>query len=182
MKSIYRVERDSDSVSMSTTSSRAGPGRAHWKDVDSSLGSLIGDTTAEIPLDQALDFNPSEGILSRACVGCYEAYEQWQGVVPSSGSRRITYGQGSMLSEGDTEEQQNSEATKSALNKTKRNIGRIPDGFLGGSSSEEFGREDIVRQSPPAVPGNIAIRKRPSTDQAAMPMASVPQDWSWSTF
>ncbi|CAO3567580.1 unnamed protein product [Mortierella alpina] len=208
MKSVYRVERDSDSVSMNTTSSRAGPGRAHWKPDHSTLvctwpgcrlefgffdrrhhcrkcGDIFCNAHCNraVPLDAALDFNPSEGILSRACVGCYEAFEQWQGVLPSSSSRKVTFGQGSMLSEVENEEQQqHSEAAKSALNKTKRNIGRIPDGFLGGGSSEEFGREDIVRQSRPAAPGNIAIKKRPSTDQATMPMPSVPQDWSWSTF
>ncbi|KAG9322677.1 hypothetical protein KVV02_008254 [Mortierella alpina] len=207
MKSVYRVERDSDSVSMSTTSSRAGPGRAHWKPDHSTLvctwpgcrlefgffdrrhhcrkcGDIFcsAHCSREVPLDQALDFNPSEGILSRTCVGCYEAFEQWQGVLPSSSSRKVTFGQGSMISEGETEQQQqHGDATKS-LNKTKRNIGRIPDGFLGGGSSEEFGREDIVRQSRPAVPGNIAIKKRPSTDQVTMPMPSVPHDWSWSTF
>ncbi|KAG0326333.1 hypothetical protein BGZ99_009685 [Dissophora globulifera] len=38
----------------------------------------------EVPLDQALDFNPKDGALSRACVGCFEAYEQWLGVIPST--------------------------------------------------------------------------------------------------
>ena len=101
-------------------------------------------------MDQALDFNPSEGILSRACVGCYEAFEQWQGVLPPSNPKRVTFGHGStsalshMQSEGETEPQHR-DATKSILNKTKRNIGHIPDGFLGGDSSEEFGREGMAR-------------------------------------
>ncbi|KAF9573675.1 hypothetical protein EC968_008191 [Mortierella alpina] len=210
MKSVYRAERDSDSMSMSTTSSRAGPGRAHWKPDHSTLvctwpgcrlefgffdrrhhcrkcGDIFcsAHCSREVPLDQALDFNPSEGVLSRACVGCYEAFEQWQGILPSSSPKKVTFGHGSMLGEREAEQeqqQQHSDAARSTVNnKPKRNIGHIPDGFLGGSS-EDFGREDIVRQSRPAVPGNIAIKKRPSTDQTTMPMPSVPHDWSWSTF
>ncbi|KAG0208719.1 hypothetical protein BGX28_000417 [Mortierella sp. GBA30] len=176
MKSIYRAERDSDSMSMSTTSSRAGPGRAHWKPDSGTLvctwpGCRLefgffdrrhhcrnAHCSREVPLDQALDFNPSEGVMSRACVGCYEAYEQWQGNVPVN-----SYGTSSALYQMQCEsdyEQRNSSTTSSTSSNQKRNIGRIPDGFLGGSSSEEFGRE--VRQPQPA-PGNIAIKKRPST-------------------
>ncbi|KAG0309696.1 hypothetical protein BGZ98_009454 [Dissophora globulifera] len=150
---------ESDSDAMSTTSSIMGPSRAHWK---------------EVPLDQALDFNPKDGALSRACVGCFEAYEQWLGVIPSTipTSRNDSGGINNQLSRdehgsstaGTTTTKKPSPSSSSTGSSRKLNTGYIPDGFLGGESTREaIGREDIVRQSSPAS-ANIAIKRRPSTE------------------
>ncbi|KAG0366451.1 hypothetical protein BGZ54_005333 [Gamsiella multidivaricata] len=116
-----------------------------------------------IPLDQALDFSPSEGVMSRACVGCFEAYEQWQGLVPS-GRNPFTHVSEDMtqaIAGGSTKT-----GTASSSNH-RPNLGRIPDGYLGGESTREaIGREDVVRQTTPAS-ANIAIKKQSSTDTSA---------------
>ncbi|KAI7819198.1 hypothetical protein BC939DRAFT_495356 [Gamsiella multidivaricata] len=197
----YRKDRDNDSLS--TTASTTGPGRAHWKPDSSTnvctwpgcrlmfglfdrrhhcrkCGDIFCSTHCSkgIPLDQALDFSPSEGVMSRACVGCFEAYEQWQGLVPS-GRNPFTHVSEDMtqaIAGGSTKT-----GTASSSNH-RPNLGRIPDGYLGGESTREaIGREDVVRQTTPAS-ANIAIKKQSSTDQTVLPMPSVPHDWSWSTF
>ncbi|KAI8595290.1 hypothetical protein EDD21DRAFT_391559 [Dissophora ornata] len=211
----YRRDRDNDSTS--TTSSIAGPGRAHWKPDSSTnvctwpgcrlefglfdrrhhcrkCGDIFCSThcSKEVPLDQALDFNPTEGMMGRSCVGCFEAYEQWQGLIPSgrnysSNIFSDAYGSGTGFGTGarHTTSNTNESSSKSMTSQPpsrKPNIGRIPDGFLGGeSTSEAFGREDIVRQSS-SSPANIAIKRQPPTEPTVMPMPSVPHDWSWSTF
>ncbi|KAF9121564.1 hypothetical protein BGW39_010424 [Mortierella sp. 14UC] len=139
----------------------------------------------EVPLDQALDFNPSEGVMSRACVGCYEAYEQWQGVIPSPEydqaylhsafreSHDTTHpGATAAATVAATAESSPSRSTSSlsaSTTNSKKNTGQLPDGYLGDDQSR-------------AETSNIAIKRRPSKDQTIMPMPSVPHDWSWSTF
>lgn len=92
----------------------------------------------EVPLDQALDFNPSDGIMSRACVGCYEAYEQWQGVIPSPEYDQ-TYlhsafreshepSHPSALTTAATE---SSSSSSHSGSNSKKNTGQLPDGYLG---------------------------------------------------
>ncbi|KAG0266128.1 hypothetical protein BGZ95_003105 [Linnemannia exigua] len=186
-------------------SNAIGPSRAHWKwfgggptaalksahgqDVSASLASLTAGTTAG---DQALDFNSVMGVTSRACTGCFEAYEQWQGLIPSTGttftsqqSARGTFGSVSdshIPSEYST--LKGSPLSKaSGLSPSRKNIGHIPDGLLGGSASsnETLGRDDLSRL-PKSASDNIAIKTRPVQDTSNMPMPSVPHDWSWSTF
>ncbi|KAG9069895.1 hypothetical protein KI688_009220 [Linnemannia hyalina] len=196
LTSIYRpaaVARDTDSAS--TYSVTSGPGRAHWKASQTallsahgqvaaaSLVSLTEDTIAEnifcsahcskeVPLDQALDFNPSDGIMSRACVGCYEAYEQWQGVIPSP-----EYDQAYLHSafreahESTHPNAPTAAAAESSGSNSKKNTGQLPEGYLG---TDEQSKTET---------SNITIKRRPSKDQTTMmPMPSVPHDWSWSTF
>ncbi|KAF8977483.1 hypothetical protein BGZ46_007351, partial [Entomortierella lignicola] len=207
LTNAYRNHRDNVSLN-SVSSNTAGPGRAHWKPDSSTnvctwpgcrlefglfdrrhhcrkCGDIFCSThcSKEIPLDQALDFNPSKGVMSRACVGCFEAYEQWQGLI-SSGSNSSNFtsqGVHSSTSNPSTAENPSlntSTTTRSATHKP--NTGYLPDGYLGGDSTKEgIGREDIVRQANPAT-SNIAIKRQPSIDQTVMPMPSVPHDWSWS--
>ncbi|KAG0071989.1 hypothetical protein BGZ89_008718 [Linnemannia elongata] len=194
-----------------------GPGRAHWKPDSSTQvctrpGCLrefgffdrrhhcrrCGDIfcsahcSKAVPLDQALDFNPAMGVTSRACTGCFEAYEQWQGLIPSNGttftsqqSARGTFGSVSdshIPSEYST--LKGSPQSKPAgLSPTRKNTGHIPDGLLAGSTSsnETLGRDDVMRL-PKSASDNIAIKTRPVQDTSNMPMPSVPHDWSWSTF
>ncbi|KAG0366229.1 hypothetical protein BGX24_003793 [Mortierella sp. AD032] len=198
-------------------SNAIGPSRAHWKPDSSTQvctwpGCLrefglfdrrhhcrrCGDIfcsahcSKAVPLDQALDFNPAMGVTSRACTGCYEAYEQWQGLIPSNGttfmsqqSARGTFGSVSdshIPSEYST--LKGSPLSKaSGLSPSRKNVGHIPDGPLGGSASsnETLGRDDLVRL-PKSASDNIAIKTRPVQDTSNMPMPSVPHDWSWSTF
>ncbi|KAF9910571.1 hypothetical protein EC991_006130 [Linnemannia zychae] len=198
-------------------SNATGPSRAHWKPDNSTQvctwpGCLrefgffdrrhhcrrCGDIfcsahcSKAVPLDQALDFNPAMGLASRACTGCFEAYEQWQGLTPSSGttftsqqSARGTFGSVSdshIPSEYST--LKGSPLSKPAgLSPGRKNTGHIPDGLLGGSTSsnETLGRDDLVRL-PKSASDNIAIKTRPVQDASNMPMPSVPHDWSWSTF
>ncbi|KAF8924815.1 hypothetical protein BGZ58_001400 [Dissophora ornata] len=116
-------------------------------------------------------------MMGRSCVGCFEAYEQWQGLIPSgrnysSNIFSDAYGSGTGFGTGarHTTSNTNESSSKSMTSQPpsrKPNIGRIPDGFLGGeSTSEAFGREDIVRQSS-SSPANIAIKRQPPTDTAA---------------
>ncbi|KAI8353883.1 hypothetical protein B0O80DRAFT_65015 [Mortierella sp. GBAus27b] len=205
--STYRKDHDSDSSSI--TSNITGPGRAHWKPDNSTnvctwpgckvefglfdrrhhcrkCGDIFCNThcSKEVPLDYTLDFNPAEGVMSRACVGCHEAYGQWHVHPPSNRNHRAE-GLKRNISNPNTSTTTKSppsagSASSSSTLGRKLNTGRIPDGFLGGDLTiEGIGREDIVRQ-PGSV--NIAIKKQPSSDQTVMPMASVPHDWSWSTF
>ncbi|KAK3839733.1 MAG: hypothetical protein J3R72DRAFT_447461 [Linnemannia gamsii] len=198
-------------------SNAIGPSRAHWKPDSSTQvctwpGCLrefgffdrrhhcrrCGDIfcsahcSKAVPLDQALDFNPAMGVTSRACTGCYEAYEQWQGLIPSNGttfmsqqSARGTFGSVSdshIPSEYST--LKGSPLSKaSGLSPSRKNVGHIPDGLLGGSASsnETLGRDDLARL-PKSASDNIAIKTRPVQDTSNMPMPSVPHDWSWSTF
>ncbi|KAG0053118.1 hypothetical protein BGZ83_001650 [Gryganskiella cystojenkinii] len=161
-----------------------------------------------IPLDQALDFNPTSGVQSRACIGCFEAFEQWQGLIPSPPPNPVRYAFQSILQEqkhnnriagsasdgqiasnttifGDYNNNGHSVAHKSSSpellsNRKTLNTGHIPEGLLGSNSSgETLGREDIVRL-PKTSTENIAIKTRPIADPTNMPMPSVPHDWSWN--
>ncbi|KAG0295713.1 hypothetical protein BGZ96_011180 [Linnemannia gamsii] len=148
--------RDSDTAS--TYSVTSGPGRAHWKaiplsvhgqDAVSSLVSLTGDT---IVGNQGLDFNPSEGVLSRACVGCYEAFEQWQGVIPSPEYDR-TYIHSAFRESHETKHPPGTVATTAAESSgpnSKKNTGQLPEGDLGNEVQ------------PKSETSNIAIKRRPS--------------------
>ncbi|KAH7050635.1 hypothetical protein BKA57DRAFT_459181 [Linnemannia elongata] len=203
LTSTYRpaaVARDSDSVS--TYSVTSGPGRAHWKPDSSTLvctwpgcrrefgffdrrhhcrkcGDIFcsAHCSKEVPLDQGLDFNPSDGVMSRACVGCYEAYEQWQGVIPSPEYDQ-TYLHSAFRESHETTHPnapttaaaESSSSSSHSGSSTKRNTGQLPEGYLGNDEQSK------------AETSNIAIKRRPSKDQTIMPMPSVPHDWSWSTF
>ncbi|KAF9896354.1 hypothetical protein BX616_007630, partial [Lobosporangium transversale] len=106
LTSSYRSER-----SNSFYGTTSGPSRAHWKPDSSTqvctwpgchlefgffdrrhhcrkCGDIFcsAHCSKSVPLDYALDFNPAMGVMSRACIGCFEAYEQWQGLIPSSPS------------------------------------------------------------------------------------------------
>ncbi|KAF9540807.1 hypothetical protein EC957_003729 [Mortierella hygrophila] len=169
LTSTYRpaaLARDSDSAS--TYSVNSGPGRAHWK----ANIFCSAHCSKEVPLDQALDFNPSDGVMSRACVGCYEAYEQWQGVIPSPEYDQ-TYLH-SAFREAHESTHLSAPATaaaESSGSNSKKNTGQLPEGYLG---TDEQSKSET---------SNITIKRRPSKDQTTMmPMPSVPHDWSWSTF
>lgn len=105
-----------------------------------------------VPLDQALDFNPAMGVISRACTGCFEAYEQWQGLIPSNGttftsqqSARGTFGSVSDSHiPGEYSTHKGSPLSKPAgSSPSRKNTGHIPDGLLAGSTSsnETLGRD-----------------------------------------
>lgn len=87
-------------------------------------------------MDQGLDFNPSEGVLSRACVGCYEAYEQWQGVIPSPEYDQ-TYIHSAFRESHETKHPPGTVATTAESSvslsgsNSKKNTGQLPDGPLG---------------------------------------------------
>ncbi|KAF9315059.1 hypothetical protein BG003_003515 [Podila horticola] len=194
----------------------AGPSRAHWKPDHSTnectwpgchqefgffdrrhhcrrCGEIFcsAHCSKTIPLDHALDFNPAMGVSSRACIGCFEEYEQWQGLVPtslalSSSSYANNTNQNTRGSIGSVSESNLDNYTSDKGNNNgRKNTGHIPEGLLGqngsSSSGETLGREDIVRL-PKSTSDNIAIKSRPAQDQTVMPMPSVPHDWSWSTF
>ncbi|KAF8929144.1 hypothetical protein BGZ58_009145 [Dissophora ornata] len=160
----------SDHNSSYTTNVSPGPSRAHWK---------------AIPLDQALDFNPAMGIMSRACTGCFEAFEQWQGFAPTTpfASQNNTRNPFGSVSDSQITGEYAS-PTKNGGSLSPSNA-RKTEGLLGQADStvsgEAMGRDDIVRL-PKSASDNIAIKARPVQDTAAMPMPSVPHDWSWSTF
>lgn len=100
-----------------------------------------------IPLDRSLDFRPSEGVSSRACNSCFEAFEQWQQNLTCT--TRGTYHHikdsfGLASSFGNTDSCVSdrhrlltpSGQTYGGVNK---NLGSIPDGFLG--PKDALGRE-----------------------------------------
>ncbi|KAI1320943.1 hypothetical protein EDD11_009266 [Mortierella claussenii] len=233
LTNAYRPDR-SRTYSPSPAS---GPSRAHWKPDSSTQvctwpGCLrefgffdrrhhcrkCGDIfcsahcSKAIPLDQALDFNPATGVMSRACIGCFEAYEQWQGLIPSSSTTnsftnetRGVFGVGSdnnqVAGEYSTNKNNhngngNSTATESsALSPNgshiqlngggKKNTGQLAEGLLGQNASGTSGEtlgRDDVVRLPKSASDNIAIKARPVQDTTVMPMPSVPHDWSWSTF
>ncbi|KAF9921897.1 hypothetical protein FBU30_008040 [Linnemannia zychae] len=200
-----------------TNPNAIGPGRAHWKPDNSTQvctwpGCLLefgffdrrhhcrrcGDIfcsahcSKSVPLDQALDFNLAMGVPSRACIGCYEAYEQWQGLIPSNGTA-FTSQQNARGTFGSVSDSQISSeystfkgsplSRSSGLSPNHKGTGHSPDGFLGGSTSsnETLSGDDMMRFSK-STSDNIAIKTRPVQDPATMPMPSVPHDWSWSTF
>ncbi|KAG0326811.1 hypothetical protein BG004_002899, partial [Podila humilis] len=127
-----------------------------------------------IPLDQSLDFNPSQGVLSRACNACFETFEQWQLNVTSA-TRGLSYHQSSRGTFG-TLTSSFGTTTSSCVSdrrrplppsvpgvvvghgEMKKNLGAIPDGFLG--PKDEFGRDDIVFQQS----RDIAIKARSNTE------------------
>ncbi|KAG0347239.1 hypothetical protein BG005_000298 [Podila minutissima] len=193
-----------------------GPSRAHWKPDNSAhectwpgchqefgffdrrhhcrrCGEIFcsAHCSKTIPLDHALDFNPAMGVNSRACIGCFEEYEQWQGLVPTSlALSSSTYTNSNIQNTrgaiGSVSESNLGSYTSDKGNSDgRKNTGHIPEGLLGqngsSSSGETLGREDIVRL-PKSTSDNIAIKSRPAQDQTVMPMPSVPHDWSWSTF
>ncbi|KAG0000607.1 hypothetical protein BGZ79_005735 [Entomortierella chlamydospora] len=203
LTSTYRSSRDNDSLS-SVSSNFTGPGRAHWKPDSSTnfctwpgcrlefslfdrrhhcrkCGDIFCSThcSKEVPLDQTLDFNPSKGIMSRACVGCFEAYEQWQGLIPSGrnlcssnssnfssqGMHAAAGTNNNPASLGHPNTSSSNTSTNSIASTHRPNTGYIPDGYLGGDNTREgIGREDIVRQTTPST-GNIAIKRQPSIGQ-----------------
>lgn len=109
-----------------------------------------------IPLDHALDFNPAMGVSSRACIGCFEEYEQWQGLVPtslalSSSSYANNTNQNTRGSIGSVSESNLDNYTSDKGNNNgRKNTGHIPEGLLGqngsSSSGETLGREGMKRQ------------------------------------
>ncbi|KAG0347815.1 hypothetical protein BGZ54_004792 [Gamsiella multidivaricata] len=113
------------------------------------------------------------GVMSRACIGCYEAYEQWVGFdpAPSSSTNSTVRGAFGSVSDG-----QITTDSKAAGSLPHENTGKSE-----GLSSEALGRDDIVRL-PKSASDNIAIKTKPVPDTTVMPMPSVPHDWSWSTF
>ncbi|KAF9111947.1 hypothetical protein BGX27_004207 [Mortierella sp. AM989] len=136
--------------------------------VDLNSASLTGGTIVEkVPLDQALDFNPAKGIMSRACVGCFEAYEQWQGLIPSG--RNLCSSNSSNFSTQDMNGSSNNQASSghSGASGTapntratahKPNTGYLPDGYLGGDNSREgIGREG--QQQPDASTTHAELAK-----------------------
>ncbi|ORZ28431.1 hypothetical protein BCR41DRAFT_73848 [Lobosporangium transversale] len=234
-----RFDRDNDSLRSNASLGITGPSRAHWKPDSSTnvctwpgcrvefglfdrrhhcrkCGDIFCSThcSKEVPLDQALDFNPIEGRKSRACVGCFEQFERWQGKTPTSSNSDYIFNNSYGNSNNNSNSNNNNSSSSynsvyhsansggnSSANSTdpfsapkislspiisaatqRPNIGRIPDGFLGGQSTREaIGRDDIVRRKSPSS-RTIPIKRRPSTDPTVMPMPSVPHDWSWSTF
>ncbi|KAF9100997.1 hypothetical protein BGX27_000159 [Mortierella sp. AM989] len=193
--SSYRSDRNNANLS----SPNSGPSRAHWKPDSSTQvctwpGCLrefgffdrrhhcrkCGDIfcsahcSKAIPLDQALDFNPAMGVISRACTGCYEAYEQWQGLAPSStpfpGQSTVRGAFGFV-----SDSQIAGEYAANAPSAVNKHTGSLPpatgrkqtEGLLGhtpNGSPNELGREDVVRL-PKSVSENIAIKTRPVQDQ-----------------
>ncbi|KAF9428059.1 hypothetical protein BGZ76_002075, partial [Entomortierella beljakovae] len=197
LSSAYKSGRDTDSLN-SNSSATSGPSRAHWKPDSSTnvctwpgcrlefnlfdrrhhcrkCGDIFCSThcSKEVPLDNTLEFNISKGTKGRACIGCYEAYEQWQGITPSGRN------QSSSNFARDPCVPTNAN-TLSNSSTHKLNSGHVPDECLAGETTREsLGREDIVRPSNGGS-GNIAIKKQPApVDQSQMPMPSVPHDWSW---
>ncbi|KAG0287440.1 hypothetical protein BGZ98_004639, partial [Dissophora globulifera] len=185
--SSYRPER---SGSFSTISS-PGPSRAHWKPDSSSQvctwpGCLrefgffdrrhhcrkCGDIfcsahcSKAVPLDQALDFNPAMGIMSRACTGCYEAYEQWQGLVPATSfaTQHSIRGPFGFVSDSQIAGEYSSQNKNINSGSMTPAIIKKSEGLLDQAgtavTSETLGREDIVRPSRPTTE-NIAIKTRP---------------------
>ncbi|KAF9207762.1 hypothetical protein BGZ49_010584 [Haplosporangium sp. Z 27] len=185
--SSYRLDR-SNSFSQNPN---AGPGRAHWKPDSSTQvctwpGCLrefgffdrrhhcrkCGDIfcsahcSKAIPLDQALDFNPSMGVMSRACTGCYESYEQWQGLAPSTTvpGQSVHRGAFGFVSDSQIAATNTSGSTKNAGSLSPVTGRKNTEGLLGntthGTPNETLGREDIVRL-PTSVPENIAIKTLP---------------------
>ncbi|GJJ77105.1 hypothetical protein EMPS_09464 [Entomortierella parvispora] len=188
----YRLERDSDSLS--TTSSITGLSRAHWKPDSSApvctwpgcyiefglfdrrhhcrkCGDIFCSThcSKEVPLDYSLEFNPEDGVASRACVGCFEAFEQWKSPVSFSSASAFDRPLEDRLATGSSSREDvvhgdRDPAPAARATLQRKNTGQLPEGFLGGSTSgEAFGREDIVRPSN-AASGNIAIKKRPTQE------------------
>ncbi|KAF9912406.1 hypothetical protein EC991_011098 [Linnemannia zychae] len=167
LTNTYRAAAGRDSDSASTYSVTSGPSRSHWKASpcqveDQKCGDIFcsAHCSKEIPLDQALDFNPSEGVMSRACVGCYEAYEQWQGVIPSpeydqtylhSAFREShdTTHPGSTAAAVESSTSHSASSNSASNNNSKKNTGQLPDGYLGDDQSR-------------AETSNIAIKRRPS--------------------
>lgn len=107
-----------------------------------------------IPLDHALDFNPAMGVSSRACIGCFEEYEQWQGLVPTSlALSSSTYAnnnsqntRGAIGSVSESNISDNNSSDKG--NNSRKNTGHIPEGLLGQNGStlsgETLGREGMT--------------------------------------
>ncbi|KAF9586001.1 hypothetical protein BGW38_010534 [Lunasporangiospora selenospora] len=189
----YRADKDNDSLNPANTN---GPSRAHWKPDNSTnlckwpgcrreftffdrrhhcrkCGDIFCSIHCSklVPLSYTLEFSPSEGIESRACVGCFEAYEQWQGIIPASSSNTHNVSQpgnppskpsGNMNSrdQGRVSAKETDDTGRHSAQ--KRNYGQLPDGYLGSTNpSQEIGREDVVRFQAP-VSDNIAIKTRPS--------------------
>ncbi|KAF9427361.1 hypothetical protein BGZ94_005046 [Podila epigama] len=153
----HRSNRGSDA-----TLSTQGPSRAHWK---------------TIPLDNALDFNPAMGISSRACIGCFEEFEQWQGVVPTSlTSPSSTYNspqqqlthhsRGAIGSVSESNLANNYGSGAGVGTSSHKPNGHITDGLFSqtgsSTSGDTLGREDIVRGLPKSTSDNIAIKSRPA--------------------
>jgi hypothetical protein len=83
-------------------------------------------------------------VLSRACIGCYDDYEERQSHTPSSRSNRSDAPTQDSTDRGVGSTTTPSESGSSAFNH-KPNVGRIPDGFLGGDPTlESIGREGKV--------------------------------------
>ncbi|KAF9577109.1 hypothetical protein BGW38_007893, partial [Lunasporangiospora selenospora] len=97
------------------------------------------------------------GVNSRACVGCLEAFEQWQGLAPTVTASMTTTLRSTL---GSISDNTGSKLNGGGIKKTAT-TGHLPDGLLGSnSSSETLGREDIVRL-PKTVSDNIAIKTQP---------------------
>ncbi|KAF9990052.1 hypothetical protein BGZ75_003821 [Mortierella antarctica] len=220
----------SNRVGVDSPNTTVGPSRAHWKPDNSTQvctwpGCLrefgffdrrhhcrkCGDIfcsahcSKAIPLDHSLDFNPAMGVSSRACIGCFESYEQWQGLIPTTTNTTYTsqhtvrgafgHVSDSAIPTGEYTSTTTTTTTTPSLNHkssgllspeyARKNTGKIAEGYLGqtgnGTLNETLGREDIVRL-PKSASDTIAIKTRPVQDPATMPMPSVPHDWSWSTF
>ncbi|KAF9943834.1 hypothetical protein BGZ65_000156, partial [Modicella reniformis] len=121
-----------------------------------------------IPLDYGLDFNPAMGVMSRACPGCFEAYEQWQGLgsttsttstttstlLQISSSRTVSNSPGS----GEYGSGVSKDGGLLSSHNTRKSEGRL--GQTANGSSETLGREDIVRL-PKSMSETIAIKTRP---------------------
>lgn len=100
-----------------------------------------------VPLDRSLDFSPSEGVSCRACIGCFEAFEQWQQNLTCT--TRGTYHHvkdsfgltGSLGNTGSCVSNHHQPLTPSgqANGGVNKNLGSIPDGFLG--PKDALGRE-----------------------------------------
>ncbi|KAF9996369.1 hypothetical protein BGZ79_009884 [Entomortierella chlamydospora] len=176
--SSHRPDRSNSHSSTSCS----GPSRAHWK---VKCGDIFcsAHCSKSIPLDQALDFNPAMGVMSRACTGCFEAYEQWQGLAPSTTTLGQPGSRGAFgFVSGSQTAGEYSTNLSSGMNKQTGSLSPIiGKKHAEGLSSEALGREDVVRL-PKSTSENIAIKTRPVQDTTMMPMPSVPHDWSWSTF
>jgi len=103
----------------------------------------------EVPLDYSLDFNPEDGVVSRSCVGCFEAFEQWKSHISFSSVSAYDRPQDDRLLAGSSREdavhgvsgdRDSASAARATLQ--RKNTGQLPEGFLGGSTSgEALGRE-----------------------------------------
>ncbi|KAF8949402.1 hypothetical protein BGZ47_003814 [Haplosporangium gracile] len=91
--------------------------------------------------------------MSRACVGCYEAYEQWQGVIPSPEYDQ-TYLHSAFRESHETTHPNAPTTTTAAAaaessshSNSKRNTGQLPEGYVGNDVEQYCDQEASIQRS-----------------------------------